>query len=195
VIVRDVEHAWGARATLERDTSPGPWAITCGVYAFGLHTAAFAIRADALATWDRVLDQLVRVLDAIPAAETPEEELDWSEASRLFGAIAELRRCGPTLATLCCQPPRLLLLHLALELLQRALQVVRHHRRGCPLRKRAEDARARNSVREAQLDVRAAGPSLAQAKAPALVEPEDGSPRQVGRGVELDELDLRADLG
>jgi len=89
VVVRDVEHAWGARATLERDTSPGPWAITWGVYSFGLRTSAFALHWDAVGTWDRVLDELVGVLDAMPDAETPEEELDWSEASRLFGAIAK----------------------------------------------------------------------------------------------------------
>ena len=47
IIVRDEEHESGARATLERDCSFAPWAVTCGVYGWFFHTRLLAPEAEA----------------------------------------------------------------------------------------------------------------------------------------------------
>ena len=41
VIVRDDEHPWGARITLERDGGFAPFALTCGIYGWMVHTRWF----------------------------------------------------------------------------------------------------------------------------------------------------------
>ena len=60
-IVRDEEHDLGARITLERLSSDGPYAITCGVYGWMVHTRFFEARDDA----DRAMVDMMRDLDAI----------------------------------------------------------------------------------------------------------------------------------
>ena len=52
VIVTDEEHALGARLTLERGTQTAPFAITCGVYGWLVHTRFFPSETEANAEYD-----------------------------------------------------------------------------------------------------------------------------------------------
>ncbi len=52
MIVRDEEHSLGARITLERAASVAPFAITCGIYGWMMHTRFFSTEAEAEAQYD-----------------------------------------------------------------------------------------------------------------------------------------------
>jgi hypothetical protein len=69
-IVRDEEHALGARITLERDTQSAPFAITCGIYGWMLHTRFFATEDETNAQYEQMKGALSALLDA--AEETAE---------------------------------------------------------------------------------------------------------------------------
>jgi hypothetical protein len=51
-ITRDEERLRGARITLERTTPTAPFAITCGVYGWMVHTRFFSIEADAIVQFE-----------------------------------------------------------------------------------------------------------------------------------------------
>lgn len=68
-IVLDDEHASGARITLERDTAHSvPFAITCGVYGWMVHTRFFSDRQTAQAAVDAMKPDLA-ALAAEPTAD------------------------------------------------------------------------------------------------------------------------------
>jgi hypothetical protein len=52
IVVRDEEHSLGARITLERAASVAPFAITCGIYGWMMHTRFFSTEAEAEAQYD-----------------------------------------------------------------------------------------------------------------------------------------------
>lgn len=61
-ILRDEEHARGARITLERDTINAPFAITCGIYGSMCHTAFASGEQEANQKYDEMktwLDQML----------------------------------------------------------------------------------------------------------------------------------------
>ena len=89
MIVRDVEYEGGARATLERDSKYSPWAFTCGVYGLGVHSAYFESEPTAQKAFAELLPMLAEAHDALPDADVPAAELDWSAASALLRRIAE----------------------------------------------------------------------------------------------------------
>jgi len=63
VIMRDDEHANGARITLERDSTIAPFAITCGIYGAMVHTRWFSSEAQAQHDYDamkQALDAIIR---------------------------------------------------------------------------------------------------------------------------------------
>jgi hypothetical protein len=80
VIVRDEEHAAGARATLERDCGSAPWTVTCGVYGWFFHTRFLGSEAEA--EFPAMLAGLAAILDGIPRADDP-------EAGSKMGAVSE----------------------------------------------------------------------------------------------------------
>lgn len=62
-IIRDEEHADGARITLERDTlHKVPFAITCGIYNWMVHTRFFADEPTALDAYDEMKNSLASIL-------------------------------------------------------------------------------------------------------------------------------------
>jgi hypothetical protein len=65
-IVSDEEHALGARLTLERGTQIAPFAITCGVYGWLVHTRFFQSEIEAHADYDRMKIALAELLDRAP---------------------------------------------------------------------------------------------------------------------------------
>ena len=51
-IISDEEHLRGARITLERTTPTAPFAITCGVYGWMVHTRFVSTEAEAIAQFE-----------------------------------------------------------------------------------------------------------------------------------------------
>jgi hypothetical protein len=80
VIVRDEEHDYGARATLERDCVSAPWTVTCGVYGWFFHTRFLGSEAEA--EFPDMLAGLTAILEGIPWVDDP-------EADARTGAIIE----------------------------------------------------------------------------------------------------------
>ncbi|MGP8187674.1 MAG: hypothetical protein ACLQKY_16555 [Terracidiphilus sp.] len=71
-IVRDEEHALGARISLERDTYVAPFAITCGIYGWMLHTRFFGSQEEAETQYDAMKQALAALLEA--AEKTAESD-------------------------------------------------------------------------------------------------------------------------
>lgn len=64
VVVRDEEHLLGARITLERETNIAPFAITCGIYGWMMHTRFFSSEAEADSQYDLMKDSLSELLES-----------------------------------------------------------------------------------------------------------------------------------
>jgi hypothetical protein len=64
IIVRDEEHAFGARITLERGTRTAPFAITCGIYGWMLHTRFFSSLDEAETQYESMKSALAALLEA-----------------------------------------------------------------------------------------------------------------------------------
>ena len=62
-ILRDDEHALGARITLERGSRAAPFAITCGIYGWMLHTRFFASAEEAEAQYEAMKYALAALLE------------------------------------------------------------------------------------------------------------------------------------
>ena len=81
-IIRDEEHGDGARITLERETLHRvPFAITCGIYGWMVHTRFFADETTALDAYD----EMKRAINSILAMLAHEDDSDSvSEAIEQF---------------------------------------------------------------------------------------------------------------
>jgi hypothetical protein len=73
-IIRDEELSSGARITLERDGHTAPYAITCGVYGWMVHTRFFEAEAVAQLEFERMKAELAAIVDAVPVTVDPEAE-------------------------------------------------------------------------------------------------------------------------
>jgi len=76
IILQDDEHGGGARITLERDCKIAPFAITCGIYGYMVHTRFFGLEDEAQSAFREMKIDLGRIIDLIPNkedAERPEE--------------------------------------------------------------------------------------------------------------------------
>jgi hypothetical protein len=60
-IVRDEEHADGARITLE-EAGTAPFAITCGIYGVMVHTAFFSSRQEAENAFETMRNELDEIM-------------------------------------------------------------------------------------------------------------------------------------
>lgn len=67
-IVRDEEHSLGARITLERAAGIAPFAITCGIYGWMMHTRFFAAEMEAEVQYDLMKSSLSELLEAAEQA-------------------------------------------------------------------------------------------------------------------------------
>ncbi len=72
IIVRDEEHSDGARITLERDGRTAPFAITCGIYGWMVHTRFFDTEFKAQGEFEIMEVELARILVTIPLAADPD---------------------------------------------------------------------------------------------------------------------------
>lgn len=74
VIKRDEQHSAGGRITLERDTPTAPFAITCGIYHWLVHTRFFSTEGAAQQAYEEMKTELARILRLIPDEGDPEEK-------------------------------------------------------------------------------------------------------------------------
>jgi hypothetical protein len=81
VIIRDDEHAFGARITLERDTH-APFAITCGIYGWMMHTRFFEFEDEANAEYEKMKASLTELVDRISRSEFDNDRMN--EAMKAF---------------------------------------------------------------------------------------------------------------
>ncbi len=91
MILRDEEHPAGARITLERDAGRIPFAITCGIYGFFLHTCYRGTEDVAHRAYAAMQRELARILD-LSAAEPPPA----GEPDPVLAAISEFVENFPT---------------------------------------------------------------------------------------------------
>jgi hypothetical protein len=70
VIVCDMEHEGGARATLERQCDHATWTVTCGVYGWFFHTRF--VGSESEADFSEMISVLAAILKSIPRADDPE---------------------------------------------------------------------------------------------------------------------------
>ena len=61
--IRDEEHVQGARITLEKNTSIAPFAITCGIYGWMVHSRFFATEGEAVAEYDKMRASLSEIVE------------------------------------------------------------------------------------------------------------------------------------
>ena len=71
LVVRDDEHALGARITLETDPPAAPFAITCGIYGWMMHTRFFSSEGEAQAEFEGMKEELARILELVPSVDDP----------------------------------------------------------------------------------------------------------------------------
>ena len=86
VILADDEHGDGARITLERDTRSAPFAITCGIYGWMMHTCRFGDEAQARRDYDAMKQALGAIARAIPMKSDPDVD---ARTDATLTAIAE----------------------------------------------------------------------------------------------------------
>jgi hypothetical protein len=72
IIISDAEHVDGARITLERDGGIVPFAITCGIYGWMVHTRYFSNEVEAQQEFDRMQMSLDEILRKIPFDDDPD---------------------------------------------------------------------------------------------------------------------------
>lgn len=74
LIVRDDEHADGARITLEESGRIAPFSITCGIYGWMVHTRFFSTREAADAAYEAMQADLAAILARIPYVDDPDAD-------------------------------------------------------------------------------------------------------------------------
>ena len=62
-IVRDEEYSLGARISLERDCRAAPFAITCGIYGWLMHTRFFSSKYEAEMQYEGMKSALAMLLE------------------------------------------------------------------------------------------------------------------------------------
>lgn len=85
VILRDDEHPLGARITLEHGGGTAPYAITCGIYGWMMHTHFSSSEAAAQRDYELMREALSSILAGMPTDDAPE---DADTRARTLSAIA-----------------------------------------------------------------------------------------------------------
>jgi hypothetical protein len=84
-ILIDEDYDDCARITLECAAGSAPFAITCGVYGWMVHTRFFGEEAEALAAYEAMKTALAAILEAIPLRTDPECD---AKCARVHEAIS-----------------------------------------------------------------------------------------------------------
>ena len=89
IIIRDEEHAFGARMTLEEDGSSAPFTVTCMIYGWMSHFRFFPDEDEANREFDGMKTDLERILSIVPADETNADEETLDEISDEISEFVE----------------------------------------------------------------------------------------------------------
>jgi hypothetical protein len=79
--IQDEEHPNGARITLERDARIAPFAITCGIYGWMVHTRFFRDHADALREYEQMKASITTILSRISGVSDDDDRHQMSQIS------------------------------------------------------------------------------------------------------------------
>jgi hypothetical protein len=74
VIVRDDDHPWGARITLERSADAVAFAITCGIYGWMMHSRWLPTLEQAESEFAQMRDAISAILEMIPLSSNPQAD-------------------------------------------------------------------------------------------------------------------------
>jgi hypothetical protein len=88
-ILADDEHGLGARITLERDCGTAPFAITCGIYGWMVHTRWFGEEAEARADYAAMKQALDAIIQAIPLENDPDRAARDKDVMRRIEAFVD----------------------------------------------------------------------------------------------------------
>jgi hypothetical protein len=83
-IIADQEHDLGARITLERGAAVAPFAITCGVDGWMVHTRFFGTEADARQQFAAMQESLDAIVARTAAYDDTPSDSQIAEASQVF---------------------------------------------------------------------------------------------------------------
>jgi len=89
VILLDEEHADGARITLERDGRFAPFAITCGIFDWMVHTRFFANEEDARRAYEDMKQALDSIIQSIPLKSDPDHDTKIEATTRTINKFVE----------------------------------------------------------------------------------------------------------
>jgi hypothetical protein len=70
-ILRELEHPDGARIALERGGAVSPFAITCGIYGWMVHTSHYSTLREAEIDYEKMKEDLSRILSLMPRKGDP----------------------------------------------------------------------------------------------------------------------------
>jgi hypothetical protein len=65
IVLRDEEHSAGARISLEHDGRSAPYAITCGIYGWMVHTRFIGVESEALKEFESMKLELSRIMSML----------------------------------------------------------------------------------------------------------------------------------
>ncbi|HWA23983.1 MAG TPA: hypothetical protein VG735_16445 [Caulobacterales bacterium] len=88
-MMRDDEHDYGARISLERGGANAPFAITCGIYGWMMHTRFFAAEAQADAAFGAMKADLSAILEALPLKGEADEATKTSASMAAISAFVD----------------------------------------------------------------------------------------------------------
>jgi hypothetical protein len=92
IIIRDEEHDEGARMTLERGGQVAPFAVTCGIYGWMVHTRFFGTESEAQSEFESMKVELSKIIATIPRASDPHID---SKARAVSESLSEFVRRFP----------------------------------------------------------------------------------------------------
>jgi len=92
LIVQDQEHDGGARICLERDARVAPFAITCGLYGWFVHTCFLSSQTEAETAFGQMKVDMERMIGLLPDVEAEREGAE----GRLLEAISKFVERFPT---------------------------------------------------------------------------------------------------
>jgi len=87
--IQDEEHPNGARITLERDTRIAPFAITCGIYGWMVHTRFFRDHAEALREYGEMKASITEILSRLSNAIDEDEHHQMSQIADAIEGFAK----------------------------------------------------------------------------------------------------------
>lgn len=86
-ILRDEEHAGGARVTLEEYGGIAPFSITCGIYDQMLHTRYFSTEREAKREFERMKKDLSKILELISTSGETDEDANEAIADEINSCV------------------------------------------------------------------------------------------------------------